>query len=302
LTTTFSLRTTITRIFLSPEEPRLRAGWRLLVQFILLLVITSIIGMPFTILYFIVPAIDLFLLSIIISSFAVPISVYIARRFIDRRSFVSLGFRWDTQALKDILVGFWIAGAMMGVIFLVELAAGWLEYQGPGWEGESAVKFLSTLLIWCFIFLVVGFYEELQSRGYRFQNIEAGVNLPIAVLLSSFIFGLEHMINPNVWWAALLGITIAGLFLAYTYLRTRQLWLPIGLHIGWNIFEGLVFGFPVSGIQLPGLIKHQVNGPDYFTGGLFGPEAGLVLLPGICIGVLLVFWYTQHRIPDKDNE
>jgi membrane protease YdiL (CAAX protease family) len=301
VTTTLSLRKIITHIFLSPEEPRLRAGWRLLVQFILLQVIALIIGIPFSVLLYIVPAIDFFLLSLIISVIAVPISIYIARRFIDRRSFVSLGLQWNMQAIKDMWVGFWIAGVTMGVIFLVELATGWLEYQGPGWEGESAIDFLFAFLIWGFIFLAVGFYEELYSRGYRLQNIEEGVNLPIAVLLSSIIFGLEHMSNPNAWWAAWLGITVAGLFLAYAYMRTRQLWLPIGLHIGWNIFEGVVFGFPVSGIQLPGLIKHQVNGPDYFTGGLFGPEAGLVLLPGIFIGVLLVFWYTRHRTPQKEN-
>jgi membrane protease YdiL (CAAX protease family) len=269
----------------------------LLAQFILLQVVTTIIGIPFII----VPAINLFLLSLIISMITVPLSVYLARRFIDRRSFVSLGLQWNVHAIKDIWVGFWIAGVMMGVIFLVELAAGWLEYQGPGWEGESAVDFLFVLLVWGFIFLAVGIYEELLSRGYRLQNIKEGANLPTAVVVSSVIFGLEHLINPNAWWAAGLGITASGLFLAYATLRTRQLWLPIGLHIGWNIFEGLVFGFPVSGIQLPGLIKHQVTGPDHFTGGLFGPEAGLVLLPGICIGVLFVFWYTRNRTPEKDQ-
>ncbi len=301
MATTPSLRTIITHIFLSPEEPRLRAGWRLLVQFILVQVVAIIIGIPITILYLIVPAIDFFLLNLIVSTIAVPISVYIARRFIDRRSFVSLGLRWNMQAIKDIWVGFWIAGVMMAVIFLIELGAGWLEYQGLSWEGESTVEFLFSLLVWCIIFLAVGIYEEMNSRGYHLQNIEAGANLPIAVLLSSFIFGLEHMTNPNVWWAALLGITVAGLFLAYAYLRTRQLWLPIGLHIGWNIFEGVVFGFPVSGIQLPALIKHQIYGPKYFTGGLFGPEAGLVLLPGILTGVLFVFWYTQNRTLEKDQ-
>jgi membrane protease YdiL (CAAX protease family) len=271
------------------------------VQFILVQVIALIVGIPFTILYFIVPAIDLFLLTLIISMIAVPISVYLTRHLIDRRSFVSLGFEWNLQAIKDIWVGFWISGMMMAVIFLIEIAAGWLEYQGPGWEGESAVDFLFALLIWGGIFLAVGFYEELYSRGYRLQNIEEGVNLPIAVLLSSILFGLEHLNNPNAWWATWVGITIAGLFLAYAYLRTRQLWLPIGLHIGWNIFEGIVFGFPVSGIELPGLIKHQVNGPEHFTGGAFGPEAGLVLLPGICVGMLLVFWYTRNHTLKKDK-
>jgi membrane protease YdiL (CAAX protease family) len=273
-----------------------------LAQYIILFVVIAIIGIPIFLVLFIFPSLDLFLLNAIISVIAIPLSVFLTRRFIDRRSFVSLGFQWGSQALKDIWVGIWIAAGMMGLIFLIELAAGWLEYQGAGWEGESAVEFVFAILMWCLVFLAVGFYEELLSRGYRLQNIEEGTSTPFAVLISSVIFGLEHLNNPNAWWATGLGITASGLFLAYAYLRTRQLWLPIGLHIGWNIFEGLVFGFPVSGLQLPGLIKHEVNGPLYFTGGMFGPEAGLVLLPAILVGVLLIFWYTQKRITEKENK
>jgi hypothetical protein len=116
------------------------------------------------------------------------------------------------------------------------------------------------------------------------------------VLISSILFALGHLGNPHVAWNAILGLALSGAFLAYGYLRTRQLWLPIGLHIGWNFFEGSVFGFQVSGLEnFPRLIVQTVHGPELFTGGAFGPEAGLVLLPGLALGVILIYTFTLHR-------
>ena len=91
------------------------------------------------------------------------------------------------------------------------------------------------------------------------------------------------------------GIFFAGLFLAYGYLRTGQLWLSIGLHIGWNFFEGVIFGFPVSGLDIYRLIRHQIQGPEIWTGGAFGPEAGLIVLPALAVGSVLIYFYTRDR-------
>ena len=93
-----------------------------------------------------------------------------------------------------------------------------------------------------------------------------------------------------------MGIVLAGLFLALPYLLTRQLWLSIGLHIGWNFFEGVVFGFPVSGTDSFHLLRHTVSGPVLWTGGAFGPEAGLLVIPALIFGSLLVFAYTRLKI------
>jgi hypothetical protein len=113
------------------------------------------------------------------------------------------------------------------------------------------------------------------------------------VVISSSIFGLLHLGNPNATWVSAAGIFFAGLFLAYGYLTTKQLWLSIGLHIGWNFFEGVVFGFPVSGLDIYHLLRITVNGPELWTGGPFGPEAGLVVLPGLVLGAVLVFAYAR---------
>jgi hypothetical protein len=110
-----------------------------------------------------------------------------------------------------------------------------------------------------------------------------------------------HLGNPNATWVSAAGIFLAGLFLAYGYLTTKQLWLPIGLHIGWNFFEGVVFGFPVSGLDIYRLMRTTISGPDLWTGGAFGPEAGLVLLPGLLLGAALIFAYSRFiRTPKTD--
>jgi hypothetical protein len=106
---------------------------------------------------------------------------------------------------------------------------------------------------------------------------------------------LLHLFNPNATWISAAGIFFAGLYLAYGYVRTRQLWLSIGLHIGWNFFEGVVFGFPVSGLAIYPLIRIEVHGPEIWTGGAFGPEAGLIVLPSLILGALLIYLYTIKR-------
>jgi membrane protease YdiL (CAAX protease family) len=292
---TKSLWNLLQLIFISPDEPRLRAGWRLLGQLAILMIAALVLGFPLVFLSLFFNITDLLMIEPLISLPAITFSVYLARRFLDRRSFVSLGLRMDRRALIDTLTGMGIAAVIMALIFAIEFIFGWLKIEGFVWNLQPASSFAPGLIFFFVLFLAVGFYEELLSRGYHLQNLEEGMNTPLAVFLSSAIFGVGHYGNPNATWFSVLGIIAAGYFLAYGYLRTRQLWLPIGLHIGWNIFEGPVFGFPVSGIVTDRLLHHQVNGPELITGGAFGPEAGLILLPAIALGVVLIYYYTQNR-------
>jgi membrane protease YdiL (CAAX protease family) len=183
----------------------------------------------------------------------------------------------------------------MGLIYLAELAAGWLTFEKFAWQEESAATVMMGVLKFLTVFVFVGWNEELLSRGYHLQTLASGTNLFWGVVISSGVFGLAHLGNPNATWVSAAGIFFAGLFLAYGYLRTGLLWLSIGLHIGWNFFEGVVFGFPVSGLDIYRLIRHQIQGPEIWTGGAFGPEAGLIVLPALAIGFGLIYLYTQSR-------
>ncbi|MBI4770002.1 MAG: CPBP family intramembrane metalloprotease [Chloroflexi bacterium] len=292
-------RSLAARLFLTPGERRLRAGWRLLGHALLIFAFTLLFSLPAGLLF----AREASALSIAAregillgaQAAAVVAATLLARRLLDRRSIASLGLRLDRRSLPDYAFGFGLAGAQMGSIFLALRAAGWLRIQGYAWQGASPGEWLWPLAGWLALFVGVGFYEELLSRGYHLQNLAEGLNLPLGLFLSSAVFAGLHLTNPGATWTSTLGILAAGYFLAYPWLRTRQLWLSFGLHAGWNFFEGQVFGFPVSGLGGFHLIRQTVAGPALITGGAFGPEAGLIVLPAMLLGAGLVYLYARGR-------
>lgn len=290
-------------LFLSPSEPRLRAGWRLLIQSLLMLLLGLCIGIPVILvpMMFEIPphgllppemALPELLATLIVEFLAITASIFLARRFLDRRSFASLGLKLKWQAIVDTLAGIAITFVMMGAIYIVMWSSGWIKFEGFAWQTQPVGAVVVNTLLIFLAFMLVGWNEELLSRGYHLQNLADGLNLTWGVILSSAVFGVLHLANLNATWLSAVGISLAGFFLAFAYLRTKQLWLSIGLHIGWNFFEGTVFGFPVSGMEFYRLIRHTVSGPELWTGGAFGPEAGLVVLPALALGVALVYGYT----------
>ena len=288
------VRSPLSKIFMSSDEPRLRAGWRLLMQSILLvilLVITSdLISLK--------PVLDLNIRLREFAEFcAFYVSVYLARRFLDRRSFVSLGFKMDRYALFDLVAGMLITFFMIGFMFIVMLTLGWLKFDSFAWETDSGQVMASQILPFFIIFVLIGFNEELLWRGYWLQTLASGRNLFWGVILSSVIFGYLHAGNPNASWVTVIGDMLFGVFVALGYVRTKQLWLSVGLHIGYNFFDSNVFGFPVTGWQLYSLIHIRVLGPGILTGGVFGPEAGLIVLPAYALGAALMYFYTRQRRP-----
>ena len=288
-------RSILAQIFLSPDEPRLRAGWRLLLHTLLMLVFGTVIGAI---------ALALGILDLdsiwgqVLNFLIITGSVYVARRWLDKRSFESLGLKLDRHTLIDLLTGIGITFVQMGFIYVVMLSLGWLTFEGFAWEFDPVNVVVMGVLSFFVVFIFVGWNEELLSRGYHLQTIASGLNLFWGVVISSAVFGLLHLGNPNATWVSAAGIFFAGVYLAYGYIRTRQLWLPIGLHIGWNFFEGVVFGFPVSGLDIYALTRITVHGPELWTGGAFGPEAGLIVLPSLIVGAILIYLYTLKRKPD----
>jgi len=280
-------------VFISPDEPRLRAGWRLLIQTILYLVlgivafiISSSLGLGGSVAS---------ILDQIISLFVVTLSVYIARRWLDKKSFESLGLKLTQQTWIDILAGVGITFVQMGFIYVAMLGLGWLTFSGFAWQFDPINVVITNVVTFLVVFIFVGWNEELLSRGYHLQTIASGFNLFWGVIISSAVFGLLHLGNPNATWISAAGIFFAGIYLAFGYTRTKQLWLPIGLHIGWNFFEVVGFGFPVSGLDIYPILRIDVTGPVLWTGGAFGPEAGLIVLPSLIVGGILIYIYTKNR-------
>jgi len=136
-----------------------------------------------------------------------------------------------------------------------------------------------------------GVFEELLFRGVLFRSVETWFGSWAALVVSSLVFGLSHLINPEGTLEGALFIAVeAGVLLAAAYMLTRRLWLSIGFHIAWNYIQSAIFSSIVSGNEAAqGLIRSTVNGPDYLTGGNFGVESSVLsLLLCTTTGIVLV--------------
>jgi len=104
----------------------------------------------------------------------------------------------------------------------------------------------------------------------------------------SALFGLGHYQNPNATLPGTLNVCLAGALLSVAYLRTRSLWLPYGIHLGWNLLTGLLVGLPVSGVRIASVWRIETEGPPELTGGAFGPEGGLAATVAIIAAAVIV--------------
>jgi hypothetical protein len=142
---------------------------------------------------------------------------------------------------------------------------------------------------------MVGLVEETDARGYILQNLAEGIRFWPAVLVSSLYFGLLHLLNPGAGVTSTLGIFFAGVLLALGYYATGRLWFSIGLHAGWNFAEGPILGFLVSGLNMGGLFRLRITGPDWLMGGAFGPEAGALAVVVEAVMILVLFGWARAR-------
>ncbi len=303
-------------IFWNEAEHRLRFLWRFLI--FLLIFIPVVIGTQRA-LYFLIPGLGdelqtevtglQFLQGAAISEWllliGLAVTLLIIGRWIDRRPLADYGFHLGKRWWLDLLFGLLLGALLMSGIFLTEYLLGWISvtevlktFAGtPFWQG----------ILWPIaLFLAVGIFEELLSRGYLLTNFAETLNFKfwsptIALVLGwifcSSLFGLAHIGNPNTTTVSTISLVVAGLFLGLGFILTGDLAIPIGVHITWNFFQGNVFGFPVSGGSYSGVtfIAIAQKGPELWTGGAFGPEAGLIGILAIGIGALLVLGWVKWR-------
>lgn len=183
------------------------------------------------------------------------------------------------------------------------------EWALGGLLGAGLYTACVLLLIWFGMYQVLGInpvsyllpaaamavrsavFEELLFRGVLFKSIEDMAGSWIAIIVSSLIFGLIHLINPDATIGGAVYIAIeAGLLLAAAYLVTRRLWMAMGYHMVWNYVQSAVYSGIVSGsVSLPGLFQAKITGPTFYTGGSFGMEQSVFALVLCTItGVILL--------------
>jgi uncharacterized protein len=181
------------------------------------------------------------------------------------------------------------AGVVLGfVLFAVVMAVLWVAgvYHPAGWGTTSGLA--SGL----FLAVLAGIMEEILFRGLLFRLSSKIIGTWGALIFTSGLFGLAHTLNPGATIRSSIAIALeAGLLLGAAYAATQRLWLPIGLHAGWNFTEGSLFGMTLSGNTMAtGLLRGSLSGPQILTGGAFGPEASIVAVLVCLVAALFFLW------------
>ncbi len=303
------------RLFWISEERRPGALWRIGLEIVLMIVLYSFFKTVMIILpQFLGSHLSAYwpLLEILrfLNQFVVLIpilgSIWLVGRFLDGRPFSDFGLHLNRDWWLDFGFGLALGAFLMSLIFLTEWSAGWIAVTGTFATPAISFPFWLAIFYQFVQFISVGIQEEMFIRGYPLRNLAEGfAKIPglssktailLSLILSSIIFGLIHLGNPNTTWVSTLDIALGGILLGLGYILTGELAISIALHITWNFFQGNVFGFPVSGItQGVSFLTIQQGGPSLFTGGAFGPEAGLVGLAAITLGSVLIVVYVRWR-------
>jgi membrane protease YdiL (CAAX protease family) len=285
--------------FFINEEGHLRSGWRLAIFAIAFLISVQLTQ------------------ALLFWGFAVALN----------RSVIELSnSNWSLAAghgailFSALLVG-WACGALLEELPLRAVGCsphrGWLKNLGLGSALGAATLFLAALLATmtrglhfrfdtageraigetlatsALLFVFAAAAEEILFRGYPLQTLTRANLAWLGVLLTSVPFAAVHLNNPHaVPGFTFVNTALAGVWLAVAYLRTRSLWLPLGLHWAWNWAQASLLGLPVSGIEriAPAPLLHAMNaGPDWLTGGSYGIEGGAACTVALLISTLVIW-------------
>lgn len=191
-------------------------------------------------------------------------------------------------AMPELSAGLAIGAMLFSLMTGIVALLGGFEVLGIRGAGQ-----IWTMLA---IAIVSGTMEEVLFRGIMLRHLETLAGTVGALVITSALFGLGHITNPDATWFSSFAIALeAGILLGAAYLYTRRLWLAVGIHAAWNFTQGWVFSVPVSGGDAPlGLLITRRVGPDWLTGGDFGLEASAVAMV-VATGAGLLLLVLAHR-------
>jgi len=292
--------------FINPDTNIIRTGWRVLISILLLAGLTMGFAMGLREILGGLPKTSNW--QYVVRVVPATVAVFLAIKYLDKEKFSSLGLKLNKAALLDCLSGIAIGGVIMAFMFFALLGIGAIEFNGFVWwsDSEQATATLTTaglgVAVIVFLqFVAVSWSEELLFRGYLMQTMMRGMGLKWGVIISSVLFGFAHAGNPDATMVTNIFIILIALQIVYAYLKTGSLWLPLGLHLGWNFFQASVFGFASSGQASPALISQTAVGPTWISGGPFGAEASYLIIPVTFASLWLIHWSTKKIHGTSDN-
>lgn len=289
------------------SEGNLRCGWRV-VAFVLALIGSGIVlstllqtfATLFPALKFLAvePSSDEYLsqhelwfliVNKLITFGATIVSTIICARLLERRGFLSVGYKLHRGWVRDFSFGSILGSASLALAVGISFVVGSVSFQVQATRDASLVSAFWIALVFM---LISGATEELMFRGFAFQALSHDLGPAAALFGTSVLFGLLHLPNPGSTFFSTVNTILAGVWLGAAYLMTRSLWLATALHYSWNFAQSFLFGLPVSGITTMNRLSwlHGVSGPPGWLSGLeYGPEGGAAATLALIFSTLLLW-------------
>ncbi|WP_404289650.1 lysostaphin resistance A-like protein [Glutamicibacter arilaitensis] len=182
-------------------------------------------------------------------------------------------------------IGVLMSGATVGILALFG------AYTITGWGSIAGMLAVAGMMC------AIAVSEEVFFRGVVFRLLRGRWGTGLALAVSAIIFGLVHLVNPDAsLWGAFAIMIEAGIMLGAAFLATGSLWLAVGVHFGWNFATTGLFGSVTSGSEArDSLVTAVTSGPDWLTGGSFGPEASIIAILVCSIATVLFLAMARRR-------
>jgi len=214
--------------------------------------------------------------------------IWLFMKFLDTESFLKVGFETENR-LNEFFIGIGIGALIMSTGYFLLLFLGEINFQ-------RVVFNFKEIIISIGLFIIVAVMEEILFRGYILKNLMISFNKYVALLISSIIFALMHGLNPNMDLLSLTSIFLAGILLGISYIHTKNLWFPIGLHLSWNLFQ-TILGFNVSGQKSYSLIEFSIAENNIINGGDFGFEGSILSIIAMIVTVFgIEIYYRRQKL------
>jgi len=288
-----------------PKQPAIKKGWlRAIIGTIVISIFSGLGVIPFIVSGTITTAMmelsvsELFntvgvnmMMAFMLCQFIFALfAIFIFRKFVDKKSFKSLGFEL-THYKMDLIKGLVWGAALISVGFFALYISDFISIVETDF---GAIQWFSYIAF----FAIVAFNEEILVRGYVLTNLMASMNKYWALIVSALLFSVMHLANDSTSLLSTVNLFLAGIMLGIYTIHKRNLWFPIAMHFTWNFFQGPILGFEVSGTKMDSVINQQVSGSTLITGGEFGFEGSLLLTVMMIASTL----YIHMTYKNADNK
>lgn len=276
-----------------------RSGWKIVLTLMLMFLLSSIASIFVGIILGIIMAMNnvgldsngfidigsnpiFFAVSIILQNIILIGSTMIMWKAFEKKKVNLMGIINIKEGYKELGIGLLLGAVTITIVAVILLLIGEVKLV----NSLSKPNISYELLLGLIAFIAVGFGEEIFGRAYCMTVLKQTRNKYAVIIISSAIFAAMHLANSGISFLALINLFLVGAIFGYMFMKSGNVWMPIGFHITWNYFQGYVLGFQVSGNEVVGLYQLQNVGNNFINGGAFGPEGGIIVT-----GILIVTFF-----------